>query len=53
MAKAKKARAAKYDEKLAVKGMTFDELISMSANYTPPKKEAIKKSAKKAVKKKK
>jgi hypothetical protein len=53
MAKAKKARPAKYDEKLAVKGMTFDKLISMSANYTPPKKEAAKKPAKKAVKKKK
>jgi hypothetical protein len=53
MAKAKKARAAKYDEKLTVQGMTFDELIGMSANYTPPKKEAVKKPAKKAVKKKK
>jgi hypothetical protein len=53
MAKAKKERAKKYDEKLAVKGMTFDELIGMSTNYTPPKKEATKKPAKKAVKKKK
>jgi|GEM_PF-1835824 len=49
MAKAKKARAAKYDEKLAVKDLTFDELIQLSVNYTPPKKE----KAKKAVKKKK
>jgi hypothetical protein len=53
MAKEKKQRASKYDEKLAVKGMTFDELISMSANYTPPKKEAVKKPVKKAVKMKK
>ena len=53
LVKAKKARAGKYDEKLAVEGMTFDELISMSANYTPPKKETVKKPAKKAVKKKK
>jgi hypothetical protein len=53
MAKAKKARAAKYDEKLAVAGITFDELIQLSANYTTPKKDAAKKPAKKAVKKKK
>lgn len=52
MATAKKARAAKYDEKLAING-TFDELINVSVNYTPPKKEAAKKPAKKAVKKKK
>jgi hypothetical protein len=32
MAKAKRVRAAKYDEKLAVEGMTFDELIRMSLN---------------------
>ena len=53
MTKAKKARAAKYDEKLAVQNITFDELIQISANYTPPKKEKAKKQAKKAVKKKK
>jgi DNA-binding protein H-NS len=47
MAKEKKQRASKYDEKLAVEGITFDELIGMSANYIPPKK------AKKAAKKKK
>jgi hypothetical protein len=47
MAKAKKARAAKYDEKLAING-TFDDLIKVSANYTPPaKKKAPKKAAKK------
>ena len=44
MAKAKKARAAKYDDKLAING-TFDELIKVSANYTPPKKEKTKKKA--------
>jgi DNA-binding protein H-NS len=53
MAKAKKARAAKYEEKLAVQNITFDELIQLGANYTPPKKEKAKKPAKKAVKKKK
>jgi DNA-binding protein H-NS len=53
MAKEKKQRASKYDEKLAVKGITFDELITMSANYTPPKKGAAMKPAKKAAKKKK
>ena len=31
MAKAKKARAAKY-EKLAVQNITFDELIRLGAN---------------------
>jgi DNA-binding protein H-NS len=51
MAKAKKARAAKYEEKLKVEGITFDELINMSVNYTPPKKEKAPKPAKKAVKK--
>jgi DNA-binding protein H-NS len=53
MAKAKKARSGKYEEKLAVQNITFDELIQLSANYTPPKKEKAKKPAKKAVKKKK
>ena len=48
MAKAKKARAAKYDEKLAING-TFEELIKVSANYTPPAKA---KPNKKATKKK-
>jgi hypothetical protein len=33
--------------------ITFDELIQLSANYTPPKKEKAKKPAKRAVKKKK
>jgi hypothetical protein len=46
MAKAKKPRAAKYDEKLAING-TFEDLIKLSANYTPPKKEKAKKPAKK------
>lgn len=50
MAKPKKARAAKYDEKLAIKG-TFDEFIKVT--IATPKKEAAKKPAKKAVKKKK
>lgn len=46
MAKAKKARAAKYDEKLAING-TLEDLIKVSVNYTPPKKEPAKKAAKK------
>lgn len=46
MAKAKKARTAKYDEKLAISG-TFDDLIKVSANYTSPKKKKAKKAAKK------
>jgi hypothetical protein len=46
MAKAKKPRAAKYDEKLAIDG-TFADLIKVSVNYTPPKKELAKKVAKK------
>lgn len=49
MAKAKKARAANYDEKLAING-TFEDLIKVSANYTPAKKEQPKK---KVAKKKK
>jgi len=47
MAKAKKIRATKYDEKLAVQNITFDELIQLSANYTAPKKATAKKPAKK------
>lgn len=47
MAKAKKAPAAKYVEKLAVKDITFDEPIQLSANYTPPKKEKAKEAPKK------
>jgi hypothetical protein len=43
--KPKKKRSSKYDEKLAING-TFEEVIKISANYTPPKKEK-KKSAKK------
>ena len=50
---AKKPRADKYYEKLAVKDITFDELINMSVNYTPPKKKEAKKPAKKTAKKKK
>ena len=51
MAKAKKTRAKKYDEKLAVKDITFDELITLSANYTRPKKEKAKKPAKRTANK--
>ena len=46
MATEKKKRANKYDEKLAING-TFDELIKVSVNYTPPKKEPAKKAARK------
>jgi hypothetical protein len=46
MAKDKKARAAKYDEKLAING-TFEDLIKVSVNYTPPKKQPAKKQPKK------
>jgi hypothetical protein len=46
MPKAKKTRAHKYDQKLSVNG-TFEELIRVSVNYTPPKKEKAKKQAKK------
>jgi len=46
MAKAKKPRATKYDEKLAIDG-TFDELIKVSVNYTPPKKATANKAPKK------
>jgi hypothetical protein len=46
MAKEKKQRADKYDEKLAING-TFADLIKVSVNYTPSRK------AKKAAKKKK
>jgi hypothetical protein len=42
MAKAKKPRANKYDEKLAING-TFDELVKVSVNYTPKEKEGAKK----------
>lgn len=44
MAKAKKPRANKYDEKLAVNG-TFEEFVKVSVNYTPKQKEAAKKKA--------
>jgi len=52
MAKAKKERSTKYDEKLAIKG-TFDELVNLSVNYTPKAKEKAKKEVpvKKAPKK--
>jgi hypothetical protein len=46
MAKAKKARPAKYDSKLAIDG-TFADVIKVSVNYTPPKQEKAKKAAKK------
>jgi hypothetical protein len=52
MAKATKKltkRSPNYDPKLAING-TFDELIKVSVNYTPPKKAQPKK---KAAKKKK
>jgi hypothetical protein len=52
MAKAKKARASKYDEKLAIVG-TFDELVKVTVSPITPKKAAPKKPAKNAVKKKK
>lgn len=42
MAKAKKPRATKYDEKLAIDG-TFDELVKISVNYSPKEKEPVKK----------
>ena len=48
MPKTKKPRAEKYDEKLAIEG-SFADVIKVSADYTPPKKE---KSPKKAPKKK-
>jgi hypothetical protein len=50
MSVSKKKRASKYDEKLAIKG-TFDDFIKVT--LATPKKEAAKKPAKKAVKKKK
>jgi hypothetical protein len=43
--KPKKKRASKYDEKLAIDG-SFADVIKVSVNYTPPKKEK-KKAAKK------
>lgn len=46
MAKEKKQRADKYEEKLAIDG-TFDDLIKVSVNYTPPKKQKAKKPTKK------
>ncbi len=52
MAKVKKNRAAKYDEKLAING-TFDELVKVSVNYTPSKKGKAEEPAKKTTKKKK
>jgi len=53
MAKARKSRPGKYEGKLAVQNIAFDELIQLGVNYTPPKKDKAKKPAKKAVKKKK
>jgi hypothetical protein len=50
MAKAKKPRATKYDEKLAIDG-TFDELVKISVNYTPKEKEVKKKAPAKKGKK--
>jgi hypothetical protein len=40
----KKQRAEKYDEKLAING-TFEDLIKVSVNYTPPPKTPAKKKA--------
>jgi len=34
----KKKRSDKYDEKLAING-SFEDVIKISTNYTPPKKE--------------
>ena len=36
--KSKKKRASKYDEKLSING-SFEDVIKVSANYTPPKKK--------------
>ena len=44
--KPKKERAKKYDEKLAIDG-TFEDVIKVSLNYTPPDKEKPKKKAEK------
>ncbi len=44
MAKTKKKRAEKYDEKLAING-SFEDVIKVSANYTPPKRDTPKKKA--------
>lgn len=49
MAKAKKQRGNKYDEKLAVEG-TLDELVKISVNYTPKEKAKKKVPAKKGKK---
>lgn len=42
----KKNRSDKYDSKLAING-TFEDVIKVSVNYTPPKKDKPKKAAKK------
>ncbi len=36
--KPKKKRASKYDEKLAING-SFEDVIKISTDYTPPKKK--------------
>lgn len=41
MAKEKKPRADKYEEKLAING-SFADVIKASVNYTPPQKKAAK-----------
>ena len=46
MAKGTKKRADKYEEKLAIND-TFDDLVKVSVNYTPPKKAVTKKWPKK------
>lgn len=46
MAKAKKSRSATYDPKVSIDG-SFADVIKLSVNYTPPKKKAAKKTAKK------
>ena len=46
MSKAKKTRANKYEEKVAING-SFADVIKVSINYTPPKKKNKNKPAKK------
>jgi hypothetical protein len=46
MPKAKKPRASKYDEKLAVNG-TFEEFVKVSVYYTYTPKDNAKKEPKK------
>jgi hypothetical protein len=41
MAKEKKKRATKYDEKLAINA-SFEDIIKLSADFSPTKKKDIK-----------